>query len=123
MAESFKELVNNGDLPEEIVSLGRLIWLAGLGAYGKIEGEGSKLFDSLVEEGKAFEARLKKSASGSIGVIKDKVGVAWDRVEQLFEESIGNVLKRFAVPTNEDIRNLSRKVDALQDSLKSLAKL
>lgn len=37
------------------------VWLAGLGALGRVQSEGSKLFDSLVREGAAYERSGQRS--------------------------------------------------------------
>ena len=43
------------------------IWLAGLGAFVKAQEEGSKLFESLVKEGEAMQARSKKTCQVQAG--------------------------------------------------------
>ncbi|MDD0473389.1 phasin family protein, partial [Streptococcus pneumoniae] len=39
------------------------VWLAGLGALGRAQAEGSRFFDGLVKEGEAWEARRRERNS------------------------------------------------------------
>lgn len=123
MAKKLPELADTQQISSGVLSLARRIWLAGLGAFARIEEEGGRFFESLVEEGKNFEAQLKKSAGDKIQGVKDRVGDTWDRLEQRVEESLSKVLKGFNVPTNDDIHGLSKRVETLRESIKSLSKL
>jgi poly(hydroxyalkanoate) granule-associated protein len=105
------------------------IWLAGLGAYAKTQEEGEKLFQLLVEEGEKVEKRAKKAAEARIEEAKGKVvefrGKAsqqFDRLEELFQERVAQVLNRMGVPTQDDIRELTRRVEMLNESIMALKK-
>lgn len=105
------------------------IWLAGLGAYAKTQEEGEKLFQLLVEEGEKVEKRAKKAAEARIEGAKGKVvefrGKAsqqFDRLEELFQERVAQVLNRMGVPTQDDIRELTRRVEMLNESIMALKK-
>jgi len=105
------------------------IWLAGLGAYAKTQEEGEKLFQTLVKEGEQVEKRARKAAEARIEDAKGKVvefrGKAneqFDRLEELFQERVARVLNRMGVPTQEDIQELSKRVEALNESIMALKK-
>jgi poly(hydroxyalkanoate) granule-associated protein len=105
------------------------IWLAGLGAFAKTQEEGEKLFQSLVEEGEKIEKRAKKAANARVEEAKDKViefrGKAneqLDRLEELFQERVAQVLHRMGVPTQDDIQELTKRVEALNKSVMALKK-
>lgn len=105
------------------------IWLAGLGAYAKTQEEGEKLFQSLIKEGEKVEKHAKKAAEARIEEAKGKVvefrGKASqqiDRLEELFQERIAQVLNRLGVPTQEDIQELTKRVEALNESIMALKK-
>jgi poly(hydroxyalkanoate) granule-associated protein len=105
------------------------IWLAGLGAFAKTQEEGEKLFQSLVEEGEKIEKRAKKAANARVEEAKDKViefrGKAneqLDRLEELFQERVAQVLHRMGVPTQDDIQELTKRVEALNESVMALKK-
>ena len=105
------------------------IWLAGLGAYAKTQEEGEKLFQSLVKEGEKVEKHAKQAAEARIEEAKGKVvefrGKAsqqFDRLEELFQERVAQVLNRMGVPTQDDIQELTKRVEALNESIMALKK-
>ena len=105
------------------------IWLAGLGAFAKTQEEGEKLFQSMVKEGEKVEKRAKETASARVEEAKGKViefrGKAneqFDRLEELFQERVAQVLNRLGVPTQEDIQELTKRVEALNESIRALKK-
>lgn len=105
------------------------IWLAGLGAYAKTQEEGEKLFQSLVKEGEKVEKQARKAAEARIEEAKGKVvdfrskaSQQFDRLEDLFQERVAQVLNRLGVPTQEDIRELTKRVEELNQSILALKK-
>jgi len=105
------------------------IWLAGLGAFAKTQEEGEKLFQAMVEEGEKIEKRAKETASARVEEAKGKVlefrGKAneqFDRLEELFQERVAQVLHRLGVPTQDDIQELTKRVEALNESVMALKK-
>jgi poly(hydroxyalkanoate) granule-associated protein len=105
------------------------VWLAGLGAFAKTQEEGEKLFQTLIKEGEQVEKRARKAAEARIEDAKGKVvefrGKAneqFDRLEELFQERVARVLNRMGVPTQEDIQELSKRVEALNESIMALKK-
>ena len=108
------------------------IWLAGLGAFGKAQEEGVKVFDALVREGKTLESRTRRMAETRVGVVSEKVGKAatratekanatWDRLEQVFEDRVARALNRLGVPTNKDIHALAKRVEELNETVRRLS--
>lgn len=108
------------------------IWLAGLGAFGKAQEEGVKVFDALVREGKTLEGRTRRMAEARVGVVGEKVGQAatratekanatWDRLEQVFEDRVARSLNRLGVPTNKDIHALAKRVEELNEAVRRLS--
>ncbi len=108
------------------------IWLAGLGAFGKAQEEGVKVFDALVREGKTLEQRTRRMAETRVGMVGEKVGKAatratekanatWDRLEQVFEDRVARALNRLGVPTNKDIHSLAKRVEELNENVRRLS--
>lgn len=69
------------------------VWLAGVGAFGRAQAEGTKLFETLVKEGLSLEQTTRKLAGGRVeavrGAVETTVGQArerasdtWDRLEK-----------------------------------------
>lgn len=111
-----KKVKGNADsqLSQSVRESAHLIWLAGLGAFARVSGEGGKLFDALVEEGEKVEAREKADET------RGKVADTWDKVEQIFEDRLARVLGRLGVPGRDDLRELTQRVDALQEHINGL---
>jgi poly(hydroxyalkanoate) granule-associated protein len=124
-----KDKSNEKQVMGSVVDSARQIWLAGLGAFSKAEEEGGKLFESLVKEGEEVEARTRKTAEekveevkGKMKEVKNKVSDTWDDLEQVFEDRVARVLNRLGVPTNDDVQELSKRVEELHESVKVLIK-
>ena len=105
------------------------IWLAGMGAFGRAQSEGTRLFDGLVKEGLNLEQTARKLAGGQADAVRDavesKVGHAreraadtWDRLERVFEDRVQRAMNKLGVPGREDLNELSRRVDALTAQLR-----
>ena len=107
------------------------VWLAGVGAFGRAQAEGTKLFETLVKEGLSLEQITRKVAGGKVDAVRDavenKVGQArerasdtWDRLEKVFEERVQRALRRLEVPSREDLAALIDRVDSLNNELRKL---
>ncbi|MCM2337680.1 MAG: phasin family protein [Lysobacter sp.] len=105
------------------------IWLAGMGAFGRAQSEGTRLFEGLVKEGLNLEQTARKLAGGQADAVRDavesKVGHAreraadtWDRLERVFEDRVQRAMNKLGVPGREDLNELSRRVDALTAQLR-----
>lgn len=105
------------------------IWLAGMGAFGRAQAEGTKLFEGLVKEGMALENTARKFAGKRADVVRDAVENrveqareratdTWDRLEKVFEERVQRALVKLGVPGRDDLRDLTGRVDALTAELR-----
>src|SRR4249919_3611437 len=79
------------------------IWLAGVGAFGRAQAEGQKLFEALVKEGLNLEKTARGFAGGRADLVRDAVenhvGQAreratdtWDKLEKVFETRVHKAL-------------------------------
>ena len=107
------------------------IWLAGMGAFGRAQAEGTKLFEGLVKEGLSLEQITRKTAGGkaqamrdavesTVGQARERASDTWDRLEKVFEERVHRALRRLEVPSREDLSALIDRVDALNAELRKL---
>lgn len=119
-------------MSKSIVDSAQQIWMAGMGAFNRAQGEGSKLFEALVKEGMNIEQHTRKLAGGKVEAVRDavetRVGVAreratdtWDRLEKVFEERVQRALNRLGVPNSEDLSDLTSRVNSLTDLLRKQA--
>ena len=120
-----------GKLVQTVRESAHQIWLAGLGAFSKAQTEGSKVFDALVQEGQAINAKTRKAAEAKVSAMTTTLGKMaskassqatgnWDKLEQVFEERVARALNRIGVPTNKDIQTLARRVEQLNASVQRL---
>ncbi len=121
--ETMLKSLSDGQLAGAVKDSARQIWLAGLGAYSLAETERNKVFTNLVEEGEVLERRIRKAAETKADQVKERVSDARNRLEQVFEERVAQALQSLSIPTDEDIKDLSRKIDELAASIKALSKL
>ena len=106
-----------------------VIWLAGLGAFAKVSSEGGKLFETLVKEGEKVEERTREVAEGALEAAREQTGETrgrmietWDKLEQIFEDRLNRVLGRLGVPSSDDLRELTQRIEALQARLDELSR-
>ena len=122
-------------LTGEVRDFARQVWLAGLGAFARAQQEGGKVFDTLVQEGQAVDAQMKKTAGEKtqqmkegIEAVKDKVdeirGQAaggWNKLEEVFQTRVARALSRLGVPTRDDIQQLLQQVELLTQNIQELS--
>ena len=108
------------------------IWLAGLGAYSKAQGEGGKVFDKLIKEGASLQRKTRGMAEERIsevgskmsemaGEVSAKAGQQWDKLESIFEDRVAKSLKRLDVPKASDVAALLKRIDALSAAVAKLS--
>ena len=116
-------------LSKKLSESAQQVWLAGVGAFGRAQAEGGKLFEALVKEGMGFEQTARKFAGGRADVVRDavesRVGQAreratdtWDRLEKVFEDRVQRALVKLGVPGRDDLADLARRVDTLTAELR-----
>ena len=107
------------------------IWLAGLGAFAKAQGEGSKVFDTLMKEGANLHRKTQSAAeeklgdvvskmSAMAGGVGQKANAQWDKLETIFEERTARAMSSLGVPTAKDMAALAERVEALAAALAGL---
>ncbi len=107
------------------------IWLAGLGAFVKAQAEGGKLFESLVKEGAALDAKTRKftdskvaeargNVEATLGQVRERSQETWDKLEKVFEDRVSRALSRLGVPGRDEVHKLTAKVDELSREVRKL---
>jgi poly(hydroxyalkanoate) granule-associated protein len=116
-------------LSRSLVESAQQIWMAGVGAFNRAQGEGSKLFEALVHEGMNIDKTARQVAGGRVDAVRDavedRVGAArvratdtWDRLEKVFEDRVQRALNRLGIPGREEVAGLTARVDALTAQLR-----
>jgi len=107
------------------------IWLAGLGAFAKAQAEGGKLFESLVKEGAALDAKRRKftdakvaeargNVESTLGQVRERSQETWDKLEKVFEDRVSRALGRLGVPGRTEIHTLTNRVEELSREVRKL---
>lgn len=120
------------DPSKSIMESAQAIWLAGLGAFGKAQAEGGKLFTTLVQEGSELEQKTRKITAGaagdvrgavsnSVAQVRERTQETWDRLEQVFENRVSSALAKLNVPTRKDLEDLMRRVDEIGKDVRKSA--
>lgn len=114
-------------LQDDLKDSAHKIWLAGLGALAAAEKEGSKMFNRLVDRGREVESRGKVDFKEQVDQAKEKVDKAKAKVEDTVEnwtakldEAVTATLHRLGVPTREEIRTLTQRVEELNAKVEQL---
>ncbi len=114
----------DGQLAQTVKDSAQQIWLAGLGAFAKAQGEGTKVFETLIKEGTNLHKRTQAAAgerlgdvagkmSAMAGEVGNKANAQWDKLENIFEERTARAMSKLGVPTARDVAALTERVDAL----------
>ncbi|MEB0055548.1 MULTISPECIES: phasin family protein [unclassified Variovorax] len=104
------------------------IWLAGLGAFAKMQQEGSKAFEALVKDGAGMQKKTQQAAEETLaqaqarmaGLASDigtKAAGGWGKLENIFEERVARALEKLGLPSAAEWTALQARVAALEAQL------
>lgn len=104
----------------------RKIWLAGLGAYSRVNEEGTQYVKALIRTGEQTEEVLKtvdetreaanseiESIKGEVSGVRGRVDAQLGRIEGAFDRRVAKALNRIGIPSKHDVDTLSAKLDEL----------
>lgn len=122
------------NLPDEVTGRAREIWLAGLGALARLEEEGDKVFQNLIERGKSYEDKrreqfeeatenLRSQQESFTEDVTERLDSATKSVEKAVSDTLSGTLGRLGVPTQNEVRGLSRRVGELSQKLDALSQM
>lgn len=119
--------VEDNKVGQAVADSAQKIWLAGLGAFSRARSEGDRMFDTLVEQGKTLRSRAIGAADEAMRTVRTQAQTAgadaagrWDKLEQVFEERVSRALSRLGVLTSREVGDLSRRVEELNENVRSL---
>jgi poly(hydroxyalkanoate) granule-associated protein len=118
-------------VPVKLTDSARSVWLAGVGALAAAEDRGSRmvsdgeeLFERLIKQGKAYEAKNRKRLADMLDSVKDArgdfgakvgrlTGRVTDRVSVPLNDAVARALNTLGVPTRKEIATLTKRVEEL----------
>jgi poly(hydroxyalkanoate) granule-associated protein len=123
---------SNGKAADRIKDSAQQIWLAGLGAFAKMQQEGSKAFEALVKDGAGMQKKTQQAAEETLAQAQQRMaGFAsefgtkaagqWGKLENIFEDRVARALEKLGAPTAADMAALQARVEALEAQLKKQA--
>ena len=123
----------DNQLAHSVKESAQQIWLAGMGAFSKAQGEGTKVFETLIKEGMNLQKKTQGIAEDKIsevtgkmsamaGTVTAKAGQNWDKLEQIFEQRTAKAMNKLGVPTATDVEGLVKRVDELAAAVARLSK-
>ena len=106
------------------------IWLAGLGAFAKMQQEGSKAFEALVKDGAGLQKKTQQAAEETLsqaqtrmaGLASEfgaKTSAGWGKLENIFEERVARALEHLGAPSAAEFAALQARVEQLEALLAS----
>lgn len=109
----------------------RELWMAGLGAVSQIQEKSESTFNALIEDGKKLQKKtvntvekqtqsVRKDVGSRYDSIKSSVSKRIDSLGNVFENRVASVLARFDIPTAEDVKQLTLRVEALNKQIKTM---
>src|SRR5262245_31755135 len=121
----------DSDLASSVRESAQQIWLAGLGAFTRAQGEGSKAFETLVKQGTLMQRKTQAVAEEKIGEVASKMtniagevgskaGQHWDKLETIFEEGVAKALNKLGMPSSKEVQDLIARIDALSRAVAKL---
>ena len=117
------ETAQEKNVQEEIKDSVHRIWLAGLGALAAAEEEGGKIFSRLVDRGRDVESKGKvevDKVKAEVDKMKTKAESTFETLGDKFDDKLTSTLRRLGVPTRDEIRNLTQKVEELNAKIEQL---
>ena len=108
------------NLQDELKDSAHRIWLAGLGALAAAGEEGTKMFDRLVDRGREYETRGREEARKQYEGARSTTDELWNTWSGKLDEAVTNALHRMGVPSRDEIRNLTQRVEELNAKVEML---
>lgn len=105
--------------PEGVIGFARSLWFAGIGTAFTAAAGAHMVFKAMSEEGEKITRRERPDVERALITASDRVKEAGERVEAAVEETMSSGLRRFGVPTREEVRKLALRIEQLTAQLEA----
>jgi poly(hydroxyalkanoate) granule-associated protein len=106
---------------EQLMQAVQQVWLAGMGAIARAQKEGPAGFQDAVAEGiKLFSqsgTTAQRRVRDALGGAREQAQETLDNLEALFQSRVQRAMHQLGVPTAAEIRELSRRVSDLNETV------
>lgn len=127
MKTTTKKTAADTTLQDDLMDSAHRIWLAGLGALAAAGEEGAKAYTRLVDRGREVESKSKDDlkvqadkAREQFDKAKGKAEGQWEEWSEKIDEALTKSLHRLGVPTRDEIRTLTHRVEELTKKVEGL---
>jgi poly(hydroxyalkanoate) granule-associated protein len=110
-----------GSIGRELLSAGRNLLLAGIGAVAEVDNASLRLFDRLVERGRPLEERQRRAARALANRANGAIHEAGKLLQDTVEYEARQVLKKVGILTRDDLKVLSARLDVLDRQIDEYA--
>jgi poly(hydroxyalkanoate) granule-associated protein len=97
------------------------IWLAGLGALSQAQEEGSDLFQNLTERGRQVVSNRTSRVKDEVSKLGAWFDSTMGKLSDGIDQRVKGLFRAAGIPAQEDVENLSRKIDELDEQLRKAA--
>jgi len=106
---------------DSLAETGRELWLAGVGALAEVDRGRRELFDDLVERGRKVERGQLKAVDRAVSRGAESAERLGAGLRRTVHASVEEVLHRANLPSRDDLKSLSARLDRLAERIESIA--
>ena len=98
---------------DDVIKMGRNVWLAGLGVVAYADEEARTLYGKLVDKGETFENSERNVVGRKLNEVTDTAKKITDEAGEKVQGVVQTVMHRAGVPTSDEIQTLIQRVETL----------
>lgn len=107
------EILSPRQMQANLRSSARNAWLVSLGAIASVEEESGQLLDKLAERGRKVEEKRRKQVEKTVQSAGEDAEAVLEKLGSKVDETVAASLDHLAIPTRDQIRELSDRVERL----------
>jgi len=111
--EAKKTIDGAKKMGDDVLKMGRNVWLAGLGVVAYADEEARTLYGKLVDKGETFEKSEKNVVGRKLSDVTDTAKKMTDEAGEKVQGVVHTVMHRAGVPTSDEIHTLIQRVETL----------
>jgi poly(hydroxyalkanoate) granule-associated protein len=98
---------------DDVIKMGRNVWLAGLGVVAYADEEARTLYGKLVDKGETFENSERNVVGRKLSEVTGTAKKITDEAGEKVQGVVHTVMHRAGVPTSDEIQTLIQRVETL----------
>jgi ribosomal protein L13 len=114
----FIDSVARTDLGKAARRSAKTIWNAHRAAFETTRHEAGKVLVIAIDEGQKLDVRGRKTVDNVVGNLTGAAEHRLTTLEQAFQDRVTRVIRSIGLPTTDEFRALSRRVDAISARVK-----